>query len=137
VKKWLAGVEKIVFFHGREVWFVRLGKNVGREQNGGGKNFQRPVIVLRKFDSETFLAVPLTSKMKRGRFYFLFEFNGKPAVALLSQIRVLDKKRIQRKIGEISKKDALKLERKLIRLIKSDPSPSRSKSGGLGVPDRK
>ena len=116
---------------------MRLGKNLGFEQNGGGKNFQRPVIVLRKFDSETFLAVPLTSKMKRGRFYFLFEFNGKPAVALLSQIRVLDKKRIQRKIGEISKKDALKLERKLIRLIKSDPSPSRSKSGGLGVPDRK
>ena len=32
-------------FHEREIWFIKIGENIGFEQNGKGKDFLRPVIV--------------------------------------------------------------------------------------------
>jgi len=58
--------ETRVFFHEREIWFGRLGTNVGFEQDGKGENFGRPIIVFRKFNREVFWAVPLTTGSKGG-----------------------------------------------------------------------
>ncbi|MDQ7009415.1 MAG: hypothetical protein Q9M94_03950 [Candidatus Gracilibacteria bacterium] len=34
----------------REVWSVKMGQNVGFEEDGKGKDFERPVLVLKKFE---------------------------------------------------------------------------------------
>ncbi len=35
-----------------EVWMSNLGKNIGFEQNGGGNNFSRPILVVKKFNNQ-------------------------------------------------------------------------------------
>ncbi len=36
-----------LYFHEREVWWASLGKNIGFEQDGKNKMFERPVLVLK------------------------------------------------------------------------------------------
>ena len=37
-------------FSEREVWFLKIGVNVGYEQDGNGKEYLRPAIILKKFN---------------------------------------------------------------------------------------
>jgi len=121
VKKWLAGVEKIVFFHGREVWFVRLGKNLGFEQDGKGADFRRPVIILKKINRHCFLAVPLTSREKTGKYYFpVSEIRGRKNTAILSQVRLIDARRLIHRIGVIPKTEFCELKQKIAEMILRD-----------------
>jgi mRNA interferase MazF len=91
-----------VFFHEREIWFCHLGANVGFEQDGKGTNFGRPVIVFRKFNKSVFWAVPLTTRPKSGKFYLPIDLrDGMSRMAILSQLRLMDAKRLYQKIGTI------------------------------------
>jgi len=109
--------EKRVFFHEREIWFCHLGTNVGFEQDGKGENFSRPVIVFRKFNNEVFWAIPLTTRNKGGKFYMTIDLeDGIHRMAILSQLRLIDAKRIYFKIGVINKKTHKSLEEKIIKL---------------------
>jgi mRNA interferase MazF len=86
------------FFHEREVWWCSLGVNVGSEQDGTGANYDRPVVVVRGFNKDLFFGVALTGKKKRGRYYFpLGQIEGREATAVLSQVRLIDAKRLVRK----------------------------------------
>jgi hypothetical protein len=38
-----------------EVWMCMLGKNLGREQDGGSRDFSRPVLVVKKLKAARFL----------------------------------------------------------------------------------
>ena len=80
------------FFAEGDVWYCMLGENIGDEENGKGNIFLRPVVVLKKFNSRVFWGVPLTRTTKHGLFYFPIENIG--SVAILSQIRLLDAKRL-------------------------------------------
>ena len=62
-KKLNAEVEPLYFREG-EVWWVHLGVNIGYEIDGKKENFARPVIVLRKYNKYSFLALPLTTSPK-------------------------------------------------------------------------
>ena len=112
--------EKIKFFNfkKRDIWWVSLGVNIGDEQCGKGDKFLRPVLVYKKFSHDLFWAIPLTSKQKNNVFHFNFQANSKPQAAILSQIRLLDRKRLVRKLGVISTQDFLSLEKALQRLMK-------------------
>lgn len=92
------------FFHPREVWFCSLGENVGFEQDGVGDNFMRPAVVLRKFNNEVLWGLPLTRTEKTGKYYFhtfvVKDDNITDTDAssiILSQIRLIDAKRLQYK----------------------------------------
>ena len=61
----------------QEVWICVLGKNIGREQNGGKKDFSRPVLVIKKFNNQIFWVVPLSSKQKNIDFYYNRRFSRK------------------------------------------------------------
>lgn len=89
-------------FKVKEIWFVMLGQNIGCEQNGSGENFMRPVNVLKKFNRETFWGVPLTTRLKVGTKYFAIG-DSRNSVALLSQLRLFDSKRLVRCKGVLSK----------------------------------
>lgn len=56
--------ERPLFFHEREVWFCALGINIGHEQNGVAKKFLRPMVVIKKLNRKSCLAIPLTTKIK-------------------------------------------------------------------------
>jgi len=104
-------------FHEREIWFIKIGENIGFEQNGKGEEFLRPVIIYKKFSKNVFLGIPLTRVIKEGRFYSSFDFKGQVSNAILSQIRLFDSKRLFYTIGRLSNGDYRKLKEKLIDLI--------------------
>ena len=51
IKTSINDIHQVPFFHEREIWFSFLGANVGFEQDGQGSDFQRPVIIIRKFNT--------------------------------------------------------------------------------------
>lgn len=104
----------VPFFHEREIWFCFLGANVGLEQDGQGEDFQRPVVIIKKFNNEICWAIPLSTTKKRGKYYFAFPFNENlTSVAILSQIKLIDAHRFSRKIGDINEANFKSLIEKL------------------------
>ena len=81
-------------FKEREIWFCRLGLNVGHEQDGDAKTFLRPVIILKKISNETFFGIPLTRTPRFGKEYFTVIDGHGTSFAMLSQGRMLDVRRL-------------------------------------------
>ena len=113
------------FFHERDVWFSSLGENIGFEQDGSGENFLRPALILRKFNNEVVWALPLTRTNKTGKYYFHISFvadeganNNRTSVVILTQIRLVDAKRLQYKIGTVKEDEFLKIKEALVALLK-------------------
>jgi mRNA-degrading endonuclease toxin of MazEF toxin-antitoxin module len=108
-----------VFFKEREIWFCYLGENVGFEQDGRGKEFLRPVIILKKFNNEILWAIPLTKiRKKKSPYYFSFSFRrDEISSAIISQIRLVDAKRLKYKIGDIGEKDFEFVKKKIRQLV--------------------
>jgi len=104
-------------FHEQEIWFVKIGENIGFEQDGKGDEFLRPVIVYKKFSKNVFLGIPLTKAIKENKFYKVFSFHGEKSNAILSQIRLFDSKRLKYKVGKMSDNDYNDVKEKLIALI--------------------
>ncbi|MCL5010682.1 MAG: type II toxin-antitoxin system PemK/MazF family toxin [Patescibacteria group bacterium] len=105
-------------FHEQEIWFIKIGENIGFEQDGKGEDFLRPVIVYKKFSKNVFLGIPLTKAIKENKFYKVFDFHGEKSNAILSQIRLFDSKRLKYKIGKMSSVDFASVKEKLIQLIR-------------------
>ena len=98
-------IEKTPYFHDRELWWAAIGVNIGFEQDGKNEHFERPVLVLRKFNKHLLLIVPQTSKSKEGKFFYKIVRDKKEYFLVLSQIRVISSKRLLRKLGMISEQD--------------------------------
>ena len=91
-----------VYFRDREVWWVHLGLNIGFEMNGKGIEHLRPVIVLKKYNMYSFLALPLSTSPKTNTYRISVGIiDGKKATANLSQLRNIDSKRLARRICEL------------------------------------
>src|SRR3989344_5547055 len=102
------------FFHEREIWFASLGANIGFEEDGKGKDFLRPVLVFRKFNNQSFWGIPVTKRIKAGRYYFHFNIDGRGQNSLIiSQLRFMDAKRIQYKVGLMDQKEFDEVKQKL------------------------
>lgn len=92
-------------FRQGEIWFISIGQNIGYEVYGKGEKFLRPVLVFRKINKNTFLAIPLTSKIKEDRFHCQVNFKDKINSAILTQIKTIDTKRLFYKIGNLNKEE--------------------------------
>jgi mRNA interferase MazF len=103
----------------REIYWLRIGKNIGFEQNGKGEELLRPTLIYKKFNKEVFLGIPLTTQIKDDIFHFEFKpmNTDKINCAILSQIRLFSSKRIKSKFGKISKDDFIDLKSKLKTLM--------------------
>lgn len=109
-----------LFFHIREIWNCHLGENIGFEQDGVGEEFLRPAIIFKKFNNEVMWIIPLTKKTKKRNspYYFSFSFEaGVDSYAILSQIKLIDAKRLKYKIGDISEDDFSALKTKIRQLL--------------------
>ena len=89
-----------IYVSERDIWFCSVGLNVGSEQSGKHKLFERPVLVIKKVTVNTFIGVPLTSNKKKGSWYV--EIESTNSSAIISQIKLFDTRRLARKIGVIS-----------------------------------
>lgn len=88
-----------------EVYWCSFGLNVGDEENGKGTNFRRPVLVVKKFNNNIFLGIPMTTKLKDNKYYIKVLLKDEIVSAMISQIRIIDSKRLDEKIGYIKRKD--------------------------------
>lgn len=103
-KKKTHGRTDAPFCHKRELWWCALGINIGFEQDGSGEKYRRPVLVLKSMSRQTFLAIPLTTATTDHPLRpSVGLVESKEARALLSQMRVIDTKRLVRKIGYLDK----------------------------------
>jgi len=106
------------FYQEREIWWCSLGVNVGFEQDGTGANFDRPVLVIRGFNKETCFCVALTGRKRRGMYYqHLGKIEGRDASAILSQVRLVDTKRLIRKMATLPKADFAELKQRLGQIL--------------------
>ncbi len=77
-----------------DIWWVNIGENVGREINGKGDNFARPVYIYKKLSLTLFLCIPMTSKIKIGSWFVQIKQSYKISTLCLHQIRIIDYKRL-------------------------------------------
>lgn len=109
--------ERDVYFREGEMWWASLGANVGHEQDGKNETFERPILILRKFNQHVLWAVPLSSKLKEGPFYYTYFYRDEKFCACLTQLRLISSKRLLRKVGMFSKDDLGKLKEKIKKLF--------------------
>ena len=109
--------ERPPFVSEREIWWCSFGINIGREQDGRGDNFERPVVILRVLSPDTFMALPLSTKKRVEKFQSEITHSTIRGFALLDQVRVLDTKRLRRKIGTANQNEFAVIKEKLKSLL--------------------
>lgn len=84
----------------RDIWWCSLGANVGFEQDGSGKYYERPVLILRGLSRRVCVIVPLTTSQKKNPYRISVGLvSGKEAYAAISQVRLIDTRRLINKVG--------------------------------------
>jgi len=94
----------------RDIFWAKIGQNIGSEEYGKNGNFTRPVIIIRKLTSDLFIGVPLTSTLKSNDYFHSFEYENKTNgltknSAMILQLRTFSIKRLMNKTGVINKED--------------------------------
>ena len=104
--------------HEREIWWCAIGVNVGSEQQSQTNDFSRPIVIVKKFTRDIFLAIPLTTKIKDNlNFRMRFILGETTNDLLILQMRAYDRKRLLRKIGIMPIEDFEKLKKEIKNLI--------------------
>ncbi len=118
-KKQLHGVKRKekLYFKEREIWWSSLGVNIGHEQDGKHDKFERPVLILKKFNHNLFWGLPVTSQQKQGRYYQPITYEKEGYQVILSQLRALSSKRLLRKISKINRGEFNEVKAGLARLL--------------------
>jgi mRNA interferase MazF len=98
LKKTLHSNDFRPYFKAREIWWASLGQNIGDEENGKNERFDRPVLIIQKFYNNLLLALPLSTKVKEGSYYFRIRGVKVDGIVILSQSRIIDAKRLIRRI---------------------------------------
>lgn len=103
---------------------MAIGQNVGDEEDGKGRDFVRPVLIIRKFNQSLFYGLPLSTAIKRGKYYYGLTIRGRKNVALLSHMRDYDSKRLIDRLAVINETEYARIQLALIMLLK-EPARSR------------
>jgi len=103
LKKNIDTIHASALFYKRELWWCSIGTNIGHEENGKGNKFARPVIIFRVLNTETFWGIPVTTKIKNGKYNVSINIDDMISrQAKISQLRLFDTRRLISKIGMIS-----------------------------------
>lgn len=102
-KKKLEGGPETLTFHKQEIWWCSLGVNLGHEVDGKNDRFERPVLVIRKFNDKLAWVVPMSTKIKEGPYYHTITHDGRLFSLQLSQMRLVSVKRFLRYIRKMSR----------------------------------
>jgi mRNA interferase MazF len=106
-------------YHAGDIWWMYTGVNIGFEQDGKNENFERPCLVIKGFNKEVCLIVPLSTVYKDNKFYvFVGEFEKQKNYAILSQIKLIDTKRLMNKIGSITRVELMVIKNAIWDIIR-------------------
>jgi len=94
----------------RDIFWAKIGQNIGSEEYGKNDNFARPIIIIRKLTHDLFIGIPLTSTIKDNDYFHSFKYDNKSNgltenSAMILQVRTFSIKRLMNKTGVISKED--------------------------------
>ena len=108
-----------LFFKEREIWWASIGVNIGFEQNGKNETFERPIMILKKFNHDMMWTLPLTSqdKSEKGKYYYPLEYNQDISYVILSQLKIMSSKRLLRKVRTLSWEDFNQVRKKIKNLL--------------------
>jgi mRNA interferase MazF len=95
--------QKIPFCNQREIWWCCIGLNVGSEVDGKNELFERPVIIIKVFNSNMIRVAPLTSKIKEDSHHYIIRYLGREGSVILSQMKTISPKRLSRKMTRLDK----------------------------------
>ena len=104
-------------FHEREIWWASIGINIGDEQDGKNDLFERPVLVIRKFNKKVAWILPMSTKEKNGYYYYPLEHDNKTFTVMLSQIRLISVKRFRRFIRKISPNQFSLIKARIVEIL--------------------
>ena len=91
-------------YNERQIRWCSLGTNVGSEQDGVGKSRSRPVLILKGLSRKLCLVIPLTASLSDNPYHLPIGFvDGKLAAAIISQLRLIDSRRLDVLIGVLGK----------------------------------
>ena len=101
-------------FNDREIWWCSIGVNVGHEEDGKNEAFNRPVLVVKRFNYRLFWGVPLSSQIKNNPHYHHFTFKDRDQSALLTQLRLFDASRITgNRMGRLNDREFATIKQRL------------------------
>lgn len=127
VKTRIHGEEKIPTFREREIWWCSTGANVGVEQDGKNILYERPMLIIHKFNRRLFWGVPITTKIKDFPFYHPVYYKGvsddvsRERRAVLSQMRAYDSARLSRPMGKLSHQQFNEIITLLAAILRKSP----------------
>lgn len=121
-------------YHEREVWWCSIGENVGYEEDGKNELFERPILVVKKFNGELFLGVSLTTKRRDNKYYHPIKIGELPGSVMVSQLRVLSSRRLSRRLERLGKVRFADICEKLSSLVSVEKSISADFSAESPVP---
>ena len=102
-----------------DIWWSKIGMNIGEEMFGKGATFTRPTLVFRKFTSNSFLGLPLTKQEKKGSWYVEITIHKEKNWVILNQERILDRKRFATRIGALDDADFQKVKERFLKFYGS------------------
>jgi len=114
--------------HEREIWWTSFGVNIGVEIDGKNDDFERPALIVRKFNRQMVWVIPTTLQAKDERFHEKFTLGNKEYYVAITQLRTISTKRLLRKIGMMSKEDFKRVNQRIIWFIQKDENPPLSGS---------
>ena len=117
LKKQLHESGETLVFHEREIRWYAAGENIGREIDGKGARFSRPILIVRRYGAESFFGIPLSTKMHSGRWYAKITIKGVERSALLSQAGTFSAKRLYERIDKVSKEEFVNVCKTLEKLL--------------------
>ena len=123
LKKQIQADEKVPTIKQREIWWCSIGVNIGVEQDGKNDLYERPVLVVRKFNNRHFMGVPLTTQLKdfplRKNIFYGSDSGVKEGQALLSQMRSYDAMRLTRHVAKLGPKQFNELMQEIREMLGS------------------
>ena len=103
-------------FNENEIWGCFLGVNIGSEQDGKAERFMRPVLIIKKFNKDVFWGLPLTHSFKSNPYYHRLSHNSESNLCL-SQLKLIDAKRLSHMRGKITSIESNIIKEKLRKLL--------------------
>jgi len=104
LKQKLDKMDKNINIKNGNIYLLSIGQNIQNEVYGKGDIFLRPVLVLRKLGHNYFIGIPLTSKEKKGDYFFEFEYKNSKSYLLFNQVRTFNSNRILKYHGKVNNK---------------------------------
>jgi mRNA interferase MazF len=116
-KKKLDKDRRDLLFKEGEIWWCAVGKNIGEEVYGKGREFRRPVVVLKKLSHNSCIAIPTTTKPREGSWYHHLNVAHKDRWVMMNQIRFISANRLWVRESSLSVDEFRKLKKSVAGLL--------------------